>query len=50
LPNGSIVAPDLVLGANDGKKHPQYIQHYQEDRSQEDKRDIEKDVVTGMER
>jgi hypothetical protein len=44
----------LVLGANDGEKHPQCIQHYQEDRSQEDKRDIERDIgkglVTGMER
>jgi hypothetical protein len=54
LPNGSTVTPDLVLGANDGKKHPQCIQHYQEDRSQEDKRDVERDIgkglVTGMER
>jgi hypothetical protein len=54
LPNGSTVTPDLVLGANDGEKHPQCIQHYQEDRSQEDKRDVERDVgkglVTGMER
>jgi hypothetical protein len=34
------VAPDLVLGTNDGKNHPQCKQHYQEDRSQEDKRDV----------
>jgi hypothetical protein len=50
LPNGSTVAPDLVLGTNESKKHPQYKQHYQEDRSQEDKRDIEKGLITRMER
>jgi hypothetical protein len=54
LPNGSTVTPDLVLGANEGKKHLQCIQHYQEDRSQEDKRDVERDIgiglVNGMER
>ncbi len=37
LPNGSTVIPDLVLGTNDSKNHPQCKQHYQEDRSQEDK-------------
>jgi hypothetical protein len=40
------VTPDLVLGTND----PQCKQHYQEDRSQEDKRDIEKGLATRMER
>ena len=54
MPNGSTVAPDLVLGANDGDKHPQYIQHYQEDRSQQDKGDVKRDIgkglVTGMKR
>jgi hypothetical protein len=44
------VTPDLVLGTNDGKNHPQCKQHYQEDRSQEDKRDVEKGLTTGMER
>jgi hypothetical protein len=44
LPNGSTVTPDLVLGANDGDKHPQCIQHYQEDRSQQDKGDVKRDV------
>jgi hypothetical protein len=48
LPNGSTVTPNLVLGANDSEKHPQCIQHYQEDRSQEDKRDIERQVGKGL--
>jgi hypothetical protein len=48
LPNGSTVAPDLVLGANDGDKHPQCIQHYQEDRSQQDKGYIKRDVKNGL--
>jgi hypothetical protein len=38
----------LALGANDGNKHPQYIQHYQEDRSQQDKGDIKRDVKRGL--
>jgi hypothetical protein len=50
LPNGSTVTPDLVLGTNDSKNYPQCKQHYQEDRSQEDKRDIEKGLATRMER
>ncbi len=45
LPNGSTVAPDLVLGANDGENHPQYKEHHQEDR-----KDIDKGLVTRMER
>ena len=48
LPNGSTVTPDLVLGANDGDKHPQCIQHYQEDRSQQDKGDVKRDVKKGL--
>jgi hypothetical protein len=32
------------------ENHPQCKQHHQEDRSQEDKRDIEKGLATGMER
>jgi hypothetical protein len=50
LPNSSTVTPDLVLGPNDSENHPQCKQHYQEDRSQEDKRDIEQGLATGMER
>jgi hypothetical protein len=48
LPNGSTVAPDLVLGANDGDKHPQCIQHYQEDRSQENKSRSQEREVPGL--
>jgi hypothetical protein len=45
LPNSSTVTPDLVLGANDSENHPQCKQHHQKDR-----RDIEKDLATRMER